>query len=82
MLVPVPSDFQPLSASMLPKSRLRGVAGTHFNDQRQMSGRLLFVPGLESFVVDEEGRPVAEVPVLPVSGLLRMDSALHQRVLW
>ena len=28
MLVRVPLDFQPLSASMLPKSRLRGVAGT------------------------------------------------------
>jgi hypothetical protein len=27
MLVRVPLDFQPLSASMLPKSRLRGVAG-------------------------------------------------------
>lgn len=62
------------------RMRVRGVAGTHFNDQRQMSGRLLFVPGLESFVVDEEARPVAEVPVVPVDGLLRVDSALRQRV--
>ncbi|MBL9145107.1 MAG: sensor histidine kinase [Verrucomicrobiaceae bacterium] len=62
------------------RMRVRGVAGTHFNDQRQMSGRLLFVPGLESFVMDEEARPVAEVPMLPVDGLLRVDSALRQRV--
>lgn len=62
------------------RMRVRGVAGTHFNDQRQMSGRLLFVPGLESFIMDEEARPVAEVPVVPVDGLLRVDSALRQRV--
>lgn len=62
------------------RMKVRGVAGTHFNDQRQMSGRLLFVPGLESFVLDEAAKPVAAVPLLPVDGLLRVDSPLRQRV--
>ncbi|MDZ4402140.1 sensor histidine kinase [Prosthecobacter sp.] len=60
--------------------RVRGIAGTHFNDQRQMSGRLLFVQGLESFVLDEAAESVAEAPLMPVDGLLRVDSPLRQRV--
>lgn len=59
---------------------VRGVAGTHFNDQRQMSGRLLFVPGLEALRVLDEPHPENEVPLLPVDGLLRVDSPLRQRV--
>jgi signal transduction histidine kinase len=60
--------------------RVRGIAGTHFNDQRQMSGRLLFVQDLASFIPDEEAQSVAEVPLLPVTGLLRVHSPLRQRV--
>ncbi len=60
--------------------KVHGVAGTHFNDQRQMSGRLLYVPGLDAFVLDDEVEPVAHVPLLPVDGLLRVDSKLRQRV--
>ena len=60
--------------------RVRGVVGTHFNDQRQMSGRLLFVPGLESFLLEEDAKADADVPVLPVEGLLRVDAAARQRV--
>jgi len=59
---------------------VRGVAGTHFNDQRQMSGRLLFVPGLEALQVLNEPEADAEVPWLPVDGLLRVDAPLRQRV--
>ena len=60
--------------------RVRGVVGTHFNDQRQMSGRLLFVPGLESFTIEEDAKAEALVPVVPVDGLLRVDAPLRQRV--
>lgn len=60
--------------------RVRGVAGTHFNDQRQMSGRLLFVPGLEAFTLMEEARPSEPAPLVPVDGLLRVHSPLRQRV--
>lgn len=60
--------------------RVQGVAGTHFNDQRQMSGRLLFVPGLESIHIEEEPHEEASVPVVPVDGLLRVDSPLRQRI--
>lgn len=59
---------------------VRGVAGTHFNDQRQMSGRLLFVHGLDAFQIVEEPKTTAQVPVVPVNGLLRVDSALRERV--
>ena len=60
--------------------RVRGVVGTHFNDQRQMSGRLLFVPGLESFTIEEDAKAEAAVPIVPVEGLLRVDAPLRQRV--
>ena len=60
--------------------RVQGVAGTHFNDQRQMSGRLLFVPGLDSVRVEEDQQAPGEVPLLPVESLLRVDSPLRQRV--
>lgn len=60
--------------------KVRGVAGTHFNDQRQMSGRLLFVNGLEAFEVVEEAKTTAQVPTVPVTGLLRVDSPLRGRV--
>ncbi len=60
--------------------RVRGVAGTHFNDQRQMSGRLLFVQSLESFTLVEELKPLGPVPLVRVDELLRVDSPLRQRV--
>ena len=60
--------------------RVRGVVGTHFNDQRQMSGRLLFVPGLEAVTLDEEALPQSEAPLVAVDGLLRVHSPLRQRV--
>lgn len=60
--------------------RVRGVAGTHFNDQRQMSGRLLFVQNLESFTLIEEAKPAGPVPLVPVDGLLRVDAPLRHRV--
>lgn len=77
---------QPQALTQLPwqlverRMKVRGVAGTHFNDQRQMSGRLLFVPGLDALINDEEVKPVTEVPMVPVDGLLRVDTALRQRV--
>ncbi len=59
--------------------RVRGVAGTHFNDQRQMSGRLLFVQGLSFLTLVEEAQAASEVPLVPVDGLLRAGSSLRQR---
>lgn len=60
--------------------RVRGVAGTHFNDQRQMSGRLLYVPDLDSLSVQEEEPMAADVRLVPIDGLLRVNSTLRQRV--
>ncbi|MBL9130639.1 MAG: sensor histidine kinase [Verrucomicrobiaceae bacterium] len=60
--------------------KVRGVAGTHFNDQRQMSGRLLFVHDLDAFQLVEEARTAAQSAVVPVNGLLRVDSPLRVRV--
>lgn len=75
---------RPMTAAQLPwqflerRVRLRGVAGTHFNDQRQMSGRLLFVQGLESFTLADDAETVAAAPLVPVDGLLRADAPLRQ----
>lgn len=60
--------------------RVRGIAGTHFNDQRQMSGRLLFVQNLESITLVEAAKPSGPVPLVRVDGLLRVDAPLRQRV--
>lgn len=60
--------------------RVRGVAATHFNDQRQMSGRLLFVPGLDSFTIEQEPKAETAAMLTTVSGLLRVDASLRQRV--
>lgn len=60
--------------------RVRGVAGTHFNDQRQMSGRLLYVQSLESITFVEMTKPSGPVPLVPVDGLLRVDAPLRQQV--
>ncbi len=60
--------------------KVRGVVGTHFNDQRQMSGRLLFVQALDSFTIEEDAISDADVPHVPVESLLRVDSSLRQRV--
>ncbi len=60
--------------------KVRGVAGTHFNDQRQMSGRLLFVPDLESVIIQEDAKAAADVPLVAVDRMLRVDSPLRQRV--
>lgn len=60
--------------------KVRGVAGTHFNDQRQMSGRLLFVHGLDAFEIIEEPKSTTQVPTVSVNGLLRVNSPLRERV--
>ncbi len=60
--------------------RVRGITGTHFNDQRQMSGRLLFVSGLESFMIETEDKPQDVIPLVPIEELLRVGSTLRQKV--
>lgn len=75
---------KPEAAAQLPwqflerRVRVRGVAATHFNDQRQMSGRLLFVQDLQSFALVETVESVAQAPLVPVDGLLRADTPLRQ----
>ncbi len=71
---------EPLRQLVEQQVRVRGVVGTHFNDQRQMSGRLLFVQNLESFALVDELKPPGPAPLVPVDGLLRVDSPLRQRV--
>jgi signal transduction histidine kinase len=60
--------------------RVQGIAGTHFNDQRQMSGRLLYVQGLESFIIDAAEKPQDAAPLVPIEGLLRVGSPLRQKL--
>jgi signal transduction histidine kinase len=77
---------QPAAPSKLPwelleqRVRVQGVVGTHFNDQRQMSGRLLFVPGLDSIVRVQEETNDTEAPLVQVDSVLRVHSPPRQRV--
>ena len=80
-LVPQKQEMTQLPWQLIERRvRARGVAGTHFNDQRQMSGRLLFVAGLDSLVLVEDAAAEAAAPLVRVDGLLRVDSPPRQRV--
>lgn len=80
-LVPQHQQMEQLPWQLIERRvRARGVVGTHFNDQRQMSGRLLFVPGLDSFALEEDAPSEAAAPLVPVDGLLRVDAPLRQRL--
>lgn len=60
--------------------RVRGIAGTLFNQERQMTGRYLHVPGMEHLVTvsGPEGADATEDS--PVTGLLRPHSDPARRV--
>jgi signal transduction histidine kinase len=80
-LVPQSRELRQIPWQLLERRvRVRGVAGTHFNDQRQMSGRLLFVQDLESFEIEPEAQATGEPPLTTISGLLRVDTAARSRV--
>lgn len=80
-LLPQPEAMQQPPWQLLERRvRVRGIVGTHFNDQRQMSGRLLFVPGLYSLTILEDSHAETPAPLVPVDGLLRVDTPARQRV--
>ena len=60
--------------------RVRVVAATQFNEQRQMSGRMLYLPGLEFLTPMDAGRAAAAVPLRRVDELLLSSSPLNERV--
>ncbi len=60
--------------------RLRAVAATQFNEQRQMSGRLLYLPGFEFLTLLDIERATATVPLRRVDELLLSNSPLNERV--
>lgn len=60
--------------------RVRGVAASGFNDQRQLTVRLIWISNRESVTVLDELEMKGEVPLLAVDQLLRVDSPLRQRV--
>jgi signal transduction histidine kinase len=63
------------------KVRLRGVAASSFNDQRQLTGRLIWVYDMESITPLDDHIEKLAAPILPVDQLLRVDSPPRQRVL-
>ncbi|MBK8093917.1 MAG: sensor histidine kinase [Verrucomicrobiaceae bacterium] len=80
-LVPQSRELRQIPWQLLERRvRVHGVAGTHFNDQRQMSGRLLFVPDLESFQIVEEPQASDTPPLATVSDLLRVHTDLRTHV--
>jgi signal transduction histidine kinase len=80
-LIPQHEALAPLPWQLLERRvHVRGVAGTHFNDQRQMSGRLLFVQRLDSFTLEKDEISGSEIPSASVDGLLRVDAPLRSRV--
>jgi signal transduction histidine kinase len=80
-LIPQRESLAPLPWQLLERRvHVRGVVGTHFNDQRQMSGRLLFVARLDSFILEKDEFSSSEIPLVSVDGLLRVNTPLRERV--
>lgn len=62
------------------KVRLRGVAASSFNDQRQLTSRLIWVDDMESITALDDQIETLAAPILPVDQLLRVDSPPRQRI--
>jgi signal transduction histidine kinase len=62
------------------KVRLRGVAASSFNDQRQLTGRLIWVDDIESITLLDDHIETLAAPILPVDQILRVDSPPRQRI--
>ena len=60
--------------------RVRVVAATQFNDQRQMSGRMLYLPAFEYLTVMDTATSIAPSPLRRVDELLLATSPLNERV--
>lgn len=60
--------------------KARVVAATLFNEQRQMSGRVLYLPSLDFLTLLEPTRTQANVPLRRVDELLLSTSPLNERV--
>ena len=60
--------------------RIRGVAGTVFNTEQQMTGRFLYVPSFD-FITPDDSHPADSPPPLrAVNELLRKDDSIHSKV--
>jgi signal transduction histidine kinase len=60
--------------------RLQGVAGTIFNDDRQMTGRYFFVPSFDQIIPTDKQASAANPPLRAVSELLRNDDTANTLV--
>jgi signal transduction histidine kinase len=60
--------------------RVRGVAATQFNHQRQMSGRMLYLPSLDFLTELENDWANGQTPLRRVDELLLGSSPLNERV--
>ena len=59
---------------------IRGVVGTAFNSQRQMTGRFLFVASFDQIIPVGRAEEGVEPPLQSVDELLRIGSSLNSRV--
>ncbi len=60
--------------------RIRGMAGTVFNLQRQLTGRFLFVDSFDDIIPSELGEPFAQAPLRSVDELLRFGETPQSRI--
>ncbi len=59
---------------------IRGVAGSVFNTQRQLTGRFLFVQSFDYIVPSESGPPAGSAPLREVDEVLRYGESPQSRV--
>lgn len=69
--LPMSPNAEEMASSLIPRPvRLRGIMGTIFNRQRQMTDRHFFVPSFDDIIPEESVENEGDSPLLPVSRLL------------
>lgn len=60
--------------------RVRGIASVTFNDERQMTSRILYVPSIDAITPIRSASPQTDAPTVLATSLLQATSDQNQRV--
>lgn len=81
LLLPAGEDSAQRAAQLMQRPvTIQGVIGSIFNEQRQLTGRHLFVPSFDQIVPSENATPEGEPRLQAINELLRSDATSKTRV--
>lgn len=77
--VPMQSDTaERVAAVMQRRVKLRGIVGTVYNENNQMTGRHFFIPSFDQIILTETKLPEVPPPTKKIAALLRNDNAPNE----